>query len=120
MVLKHQINEAFLSAKFAFLDNETFVTKSWTKYGAKMLKLWDVRKVKEDLTSKGEVSIYKLIFLKLLQLHLLIENLNYYIVLEKVKLVFIYLIIMREHLKKELIFLLLNLLFALSYLIEKA
>ena len=56
MVLKQQINEAFQSAKFAFLDNETFVTTSWTKSGAKMLKLWDVRKVKEDLTSEGEVS----------------------------------------------------------------
>ena len=56
MILKHTINEAFQSAKFAFLDNETFVTTSWTKSGAKMLKLWDVRKVKEDLTSEGEVS----------------------------------------------------------------
>ena len=56
MILKQQINEAFQSAKFAFLDNETFVTNSWTKSGAKMLKLWDVRKVKEDLTSEGEVS----------------------------------------------------------------
>ena len=56
MILKHQINEAFQSAKFAFLDNEQFVTTSWTKSGAKMLKLWDVRKVKEDLSSEGEVS----------------------------------------------------------------
>ena len=56
MVLKHQINEGFQSAKFAFLDNDTFVTTSWTKSGAKMLKLWDVRKVKEDLTSEGEVT----------------------------------------------------------------
>ena len=56
MILKHQINEAFQSAKFAFLDNETFVTTSWTKSGAKMLKLWDVRKFKEDLGSEGEVS----------------------------------------------------------------
>ena len=60
MVLKQQINEAFQSAKFAFLDNETFVTTSWTKSGAKMLKLWDVRKVKEDLTSEGEVSSLKI------------------------------------------------------------
>ena len=56
MVLKQQINEAFQSAKFAWLDNEQFVTTSWNKTGAKLLKLWDVRKVKEDLSSEGEVS----------------------------------------------------------------
>ena len=56
MVLKQQINEAFQSAKFAWTDNDTFVTSSWTKTGAKILKLWDVRKVKEDLSSEGEVA----------------------------------------------------------------
>jgi coronin-1B/1C/6 len=56
MILKQQINEAFQSAKFAFLDNDTFVTTSWTKTGAKMLRLWDVRKVKEDLSCEGEVT----------------------------------------------------------------
>ena len=56
MILKHQINEAFQSAKFAFLDDERFVTTSWNKAGAKMLRLWDVRKVKEDLSSEGEVT----------------------------------------------------------------
>ncbi len=55
MILKHQINEAFQAAKFAWVDNEQFVTTSWNKAGAKMLKLWDIRKVKEDLTSEGEV-----------------------------------------------------------------
>ena len=56
MILNQQINGGFQSAKFAFLDNDTFVTTSWTKSGAKMLKLWDVRKVKEDLASEGEVT----------------------------------------------------------------
>ena len=56
MILKQQINEAFQSAKFAWVDNETFATTSWTKTGSKMLKLWDIRKVKEDLTSEGEVT----------------------------------------------------------------
>ena len=56
MILKQQINEAFQSAKFAWLDNDQFVTTSWNKTGAKLLKLWDVRKVKEDLSSEGEVS----------------------------------------------------------------
>ena len=56
MILKQQINEAFQSAKFAWVENDTFVTTSWTKTGAKMLKLWDVRKVKEDLTCEGEVT----------------------------------------------------------------
>ena len=56
MVLKQQVNEAFQSAKFTWTDNDTFVTSSWTKTGAKTLKLWDVRKVKEDLSSEGEVT----------------------------------------------------------------
>ena len=56
LLLKHQINEAFQAAKFAWLDNDTFVTSSWNKTGAKILKLWDVRKVKEDLSSEGEVT----------------------------------------------------------------
>ena len=56
MVLKHQINEAFQSAKFAWIDNDRFVTTGWNKGGAKQLKLWDVRKVKEDLSSEGEVT----------------------------------------------------------------
>ena len=56
MLLKQQINEAFQSSKFAWLDNETFATTGWNKAGAKQLKLWDIRKVKEDLTSEGEVT----------------------------------------------------------------
>ena len=56
MILSHHINDAFQSAKFDWLDNDTFATTSWTKAGAKTLKLWDVRKVKADLTSEGEVN----------------------------------------------------------------
>ena len=56
MILKQQINEAFQSAKFGWTDNDTFVTSGWTKTGAKILKLWDIRKVKEDLSSEGEVT----------------------------------------------------------------
>ena len=56
MVFKQQENEAFQSAKFAWLDNDQFVTTSWNKTDIKLLKLWDVRKVKEDLSSEGEVS----------------------------------------------------------------
>ena len=56
MILKHQINEAFQSAKFAWVNNEQFATTSWNKTGSKMLRLWDIRKVKEDLTSEGEVT----------------------------------------------------------------
>ena len=55
MIFKHQINEACRAAKFAWVNNEQFVSTSWNKAGAKMLKLWDIRKVKEDLTSEGEV-----------------------------------------------------------------
>ena len=56
LIFKQQVNEAFQAAKFAWLDNETFVTIGWNKSGAKLLKLWDVRKVKEDLSSEGEVT----------------------------------------------------------------
>ena len=50
-IMKQQINEGFQSAKMAWIDNDTFVTTCWNKAGMKMLKLWDIRKVKEDLTS---------------------------------------------------------------------
>ena len=56
MILSHHINDSFQAAKFDWLDNNTFATTSWTKAGAKTLKLWDVRKVKADLTSEGEVN----------------------------------------------------------------
>ena len=56
MILSHHINDIFQAAKFDWLDNNTFATTSWTKAGAKTLKLWDVRKVKADLTSEGEVN----------------------------------------------------------------
>ena len=51
LIIKHQINEAIQAAKLAWIDNETFVTTSWNKGGQKQLKLWDIRKVNEDLTS---------------------------------------------------------------------
>ena len=57
MIFKHQINEAFQSSKFAWIDNETFATTSWNKGGAKQLKLWDIRKVKDDLSSEGELTM---------------------------------------------------------------
>ena len=56
LMFKHQINEAFQAAKFAWLDDERFVTTGWNKAGAKLLKLWDVRKVKDDLSSEGELT----------------------------------------------------------------
>jgi hypothetical protein len=60
MVMNHIINEQFQAAKFAWTDNETFVTSSWTKAKAKMLKLWDIRKIKDDLSSEGEVTSVKI------------------------------------------------------------
>ena len=44
LIFNHQIIKAFQSSKFAWLDNDTFVTTGWNKVGAKFLKLWDVRK----------------------------------------------------------------------------
>ena len=60
MLFKHQINEKIQSAKFAWIDNNSFVTSSWTQGGAKFLKLWDIRKVKGDLTSEGAVAEVKI------------------------------------------------------------
>ena len=60
MIMNHVINEQFQAAKFAWTDNETFVTSSWTKTKAKMLKLWDIRKIKDDLSSEGEVTSVKI------------------------------------------------------------
>ena len=56
LIMKHQINEGFKSAKFAWVDNDTFVTTSWNKAGSKLLKLWDIRKVNQDLTSSEVTS----------------------------------------------------------------
>ena len=56
LIMKHQINEVIQSAKFAWIDNDTFVTTSWNKAGMKQLKLWDLRKVNEDLTSSEVTS----------------------------------------------------------------
>ena len=50
-ILKHQINEGFQSAKFGWIDNDTFVTTSWNKVGKKVIRLYDIRKVNEDLTT---------------------------------------------------------------------
>ena len=58
--MNHQINEQFQAAKFAWVDNDQFVTTSWTKNKAKMMRLWDIRKVKDDLTSEGEVMSVKI------------------------------------------------------------
>ena len=120
MILKHQINEGFQSSKFTWVDNDCFATTGWTKGGAKQLKLWDVRKVKEDLTCEGKSLLFKLIQLKQLLCLMLIENQNYYIQLEKEKAPSMYMIILKELSKKELTILALNHLFALSFLIENA
>ena len=59
MIMNHPINETFQAAKFSWVDDNQFVTSSWNKTKAKMLRLWDIRKVKEDLTSEGEVASVK-------------------------------------------------------------
>ena len=58
--MNHLINESFQAAKFSWVDDNQFVTTSWTKNKAKMLKLWDIRKVKEDLSSEGELTSVKI------------------------------------------------------------
>ena len=56
LIFKQQVNEQFQAAKFAWLDNDQVVTTGWNKAGSKVIKIWDVRKVKEDLSSEGEVT----------------------------------------------------------------
>ena len=60
LIMNHLINESFQAAKFSWVDDNQFVTTSWTKNKAKMLKLWDIRKVKEDLSSEGELTSVKI------------------------------------------------------------
>ena len=60
LIMSHIINEAFQASKFAWLDNEQFVTLGWNKTKAKMMRLFDIRKVKEDLTAESEVTSIKI------------------------------------------------------------
>ena len=59
LIMSHVINE-FQASKFAWLDNEQFVTLGWNKTKAKMMRLFDIRKVKEDLTAESEVTSIKI------------------------------------------------------------
>ena len=54
-VLVTQIYESPRSPKFTWVGENTFVTTGFSKDNVKELKLWDVRKVKEDLKSEGPV-----------------------------------------------------------------
>ena len=60
LVMSHVINEAFQASKFAWLDNEQFVTLGWNKTKAKMMRLFDIRKVKDDLSAEKEVTSIKI------------------------------------------------------------
>ena len=60
LVMNHVINETFQASKFAWLDNEQFVTLGWNKTKAKMMRLFDIRKVKDDLTAEQEVTSIKI------------------------------------------------------------
>ena len=60
LIMNHIINEQFQASKFAWLDNEQFVTLGWTKTKAKMMRLWDIRKIKDDLSAESEVTSIKI------------------------------------------------------------
>ena len=60
LIMSHIINEAFHASKFAWLDNEQIVTLGWNKAKAKMMRLFDIRKVKEDLSAESEVTSIKI------------------------------------------------------------
>ena len=46
IILKQQITQAFQSSKFEWIDNNLFVTTSWTKTGAKFFKIMGYKKSK--------------------------------------------------------------------------
>ena len=54
-VLVTQIYESPKSPKFTWVGENTFVTTGFSKQNVKELKLWDIRKVTEDLKSEGPV-----------------------------------------------------------------
>ncbi len=54
-VLVTKIYESPRSPKFVWVSENNFVTTGFSKENVKELKLWDIRKVKEDLTSEGHV-----------------------------------------------------------------
>ena len=54
-ILVTQIYESPRSPKFTWVSENTFITTGFSKQNVKELKLWDVRKVKEDLKSEGEI-----------------------------------------------------------------
>jgi coronin-1B/1C/6 len=60
LIMNNVINEQFQASKFAWLDNEQFVTLGWTKAKAKMMRLWDIRKIKDDLSAESEVTSIKI------------------------------------------------------------
>ena len=51
----YQISEGYIPSKFVWIDNTSFASISFNNNGKKMLKLWDIRKIKEDLKSEGEI-----------------------------------------------------------------
>lgn len=54
-VLASQIYESPKSPKFTWVGENTLITTGFSKQNVKELKLWDIRKVKEDLQSEGPV-----------------------------------------------------------------
>ena len=60
VTLKQKINESFINSKFAWIDNNIFATTSWTKDEYKVLKLWDIRKIKNDLSCENEINMIQI------------------------------------------------------------
>ena len=56
--LKKHINDGPFSPKFVWVDDNSFaaVCSSQSKKEPKMLKLWDLRKIKEDNSNEGEIA----------------------------------------------------------------
>ena len=58
MLLKKHINDSSFSPKFVWVDDNSFaaICSSNERKNFKMLKLWDLRKIKEDNSISGEIA----------------------------------------------------------------
>ena len=55
--MEKNINESSFSPKFIWVDDNSFTAIcSNSMKSPKMLKLWDLRKIKEDNSNEGEIS----------------------------------------------------------------
>ena len=56
MIFNQKINEGYAPSKLAWIDNNLLATTGWeNKHDLTMLKLWDIRKQKDDSLNENEI-----------------------------------------------------------------